>query len=180
MCVGSLDPAARCGKPCVWPRYGDAGGEVRELVRCGDVCRACALTVPVAFLCPTRLQSRPPSVPSLLSRRLSVCLRRSSPPSAYRHAPSRAPPNSPPRRRFASASPPSRHSYRCPTVRSGGLGLRFKEWSRSYTPAPPTASHCAASNASQSHPQLPVCVLIREMGSEARASLSSPRSLARL
>ena len=29
----------------------------------------------------------------------------------------------------------------------------------------------------RSHPQL-VCVLIREMGSEARASLSSPRSLA--
>ena len=26
-------------------------------------------------------------------------------------------------------------------------GLRFKKWSRSYTPAPPTASHCAASNA---------------------------------
>jgi len=29
MYVGSLDPAARCGKPCVWPQYGDAGGEVR-------------------------------------------------------------------------------------------------------------------------------------------------------
>jgi hypothetical protein len=120
MYVGSLGPAARCGKPCVWPQYGDAGGEVRELVRCGDVCRACALTVSVAFLCPIRLQSRPPSVPFLLSRRLSVCLRRSSPSSAYRHAPSRAPPNSPPRRRFASASPPSRHSYRCPTVRASG------------------------------------------------------------
>ena len=50
MYVGSLDPAARCGKPCVWPQYGDAGGEVRELVRCGDVRRACALTVSVAFL----------------------------------------------------------------------------------------------------------------------------------
>ena len=35
MYVGSLDPAARCGKPCVWPQYGDAGGEVHELVRCG-------------------------------------------------------------------------------------------------------------------------------------------------
>ena len=34
MYVGSLDPAARCGKPCVWPQYGDAGGEreVRVLV----------------------------------------------------------------------------------------------------------------------------------------------------
>jgi hypothetical protein len=53
-------------------------------------------------------------------------------------------------------------------------GLRFKKWSRTYTPAPPTTSHCAASNA-----QPPaVRVLIREMGSEARASLSGPRSLA--
>ena len=54
------------------------------------------------------------------------------------------------------------------------MRLRFKNWSRTYTPAPPTTSHCAASNA-----QPPaVRVLIREMGSEARASLSSPRSLA--
>jgi hypothetical protein len=44
MYVGSLDPAARCGKPCVWPQYGDAGGEVRVLVRCGDVRRACDAT----------------------------------------------------------------------------------------------------------------------------------------
>ena len=29
MYVGSLDPAARCGKPCVWPQYGDAGGEAK-------------------------------------------------------------------------------------------------------------------------------------------------------
>ena len=50
MYVGSLDPAARCGKPCVWPQYGDAGGEVRALVRCGDVRRACALTVSVSLL----------------------------------------------------------------------------------------------------------------------------------
>ena len=31
--------------------------QVRELVRCGDVRRACALTVSIAFLCPIRLQS---------------------------------------------------------------------------------------------------------------------------
>ena len=92
MYVGSLGPAARCGKPCVWPQYGDAGGEVRELVRCGDVRRACALTVSVSLLCPIRLQGRSPSVPSVLSFRLSVRSRRSSPPSAHRHAPSRAPP----------------------------------------------------------------------------------------
>ena len=69
MYVGSLDPAARCGKPCVWPQYGDAGGEVRVLVRCGDVRRACALTVSVSLLRPVRLQNRSPSVPSALRRR---------------------------------------------------------------------------------------------------------------
>ena len=42
------------------------------------------------------------------------------------------------------------HARRINTARPrGGFfdKLRFKKWSRSYTPAPPTASHCAASNA---------------------------------
>ena len=37
-------------------------------------------------------------------------------------------------------------SWNCVSVRLC-QGLRFKKWSRSYMPAPPTASHCAASNA---------------------------------
>jgi hypothetical protein len=65
--------------------------------------------------------------------------------------------------------------------RAASQGLRFKKWSRSYTPAPPTASHCAASNAhTSSHPQL-VCAsstpLIREMGTRSEARLpAAPRS----
>ena len=86
MYVGSLDPAARCGKPCVWPQYGDAGGEVRALVRCGEVRRACALTVSVSLLRPVRLQSRSPLVPFALRRRPSVCLRHASSPLVHRHA----------------------------------------------------------------------------------------------
>jgi hypothetical protein len=49
-------------------------------------------------------------------------------------------------------------------------GLRFKKGSRSYTPAPPTTSHCAASNA---HTPSWCASSSVEMGSEARARLAS-------
>ena len=40
--AGSLDPAARCGKPYIWPQMWGCGGEVR-----GGGCRACTLTWPL-------------------------------------------------------------------------------------------------------------------------------------